>query len=752
MPATDTPEQLEHATADAIRAELFRANVTSSLAGCDLEAVLRNPERRDYFTRRGYKIYGPKRQPICYLTVGQDLADLHRRILSFSDACPEIACRPLFYHKTGDWEYLGTELFDAQNVDGLVFSGKLPVEDAVKLGERALIALEHTMKKSSSAAASRELDGFFAKVLASPLFGGLDRPFLSDVVFPFIRNGALEGQQYIRWTNGDFVPRNLLVGAQGSLRLVDCEFASQTHFFLEDFWRWRTYSTLPAGSRELAQSRGRDSKSAWSEAYFLLHQLIVIHEVNGASVAVSEARRAIERLLTLMTETHTGFRASLFFELLVNRANAPVASAVSSAGNMAQLFWKQGDDFCEEKSIRIEFDPASEAELSFKLPPLSGVVRLRFDPVCAVGMVKIISIRLLAAGQACPLLAFDSSTGWIPIQLGAELLQLADAPALTLLSVGADPLLFLPEFDVGEFLDDVVCEVRMTFAAQLVSLPQYVQAWKLSLPDARVLELQGLLTDLERALGESEGERRRFVNERFAIDDAMANEREEMRRKDQASLDLAVQHERLTEDLAAAKTEASSLTAAMERFRAEREVEVSALNAQLREAVSTHGTAVTTLAVQHERLTEDLAAAKTEAASLTAAMERFRAEHGVEVSALNARFREAVSAHGAVIAALAAQHAREIALRVEKRIELEAAVAAESAESARHLAAIESLREVHGRQLHLLEQEVAAKLAGCDEQIRSLAHTIEQMKGSASWRVTRPFRWLRDTIEGRRSA
>lgn len=320
MPETDKTEQLEHATADAIRAELFRANVTSSLAGCDLEAVPRNPERRDCFTRLGYKVYGLNRQPICYLTVGRDLADLHRRILSFSDACPEIACRPLFYHKTGDWEYLGTELFDAQNVDGLVFSGKLPVEDAVKLGERALVALEHTMRESSSAAASRELDEFFAKVLASPLFGGLDRPFLSDVIFPFIRNGALEGQQNVRWTNGDFVPRNLLVDSQGNLRLVDCEFAAETHFFVEDFWRWRTYSNLPAGSRDLAQSRERDLKSAWSEAYFLLRQLILMHEVNGSSVAVSEMRRAIERLLILMTDTPAGFHASLFFESLVNRA------------------------------------------------------------------------------------------------------------------------------------------------------------------------------------------------------------------------------------------------------------------------------------------------------------------------------------------------------------------------------------------------------------------------------------------------
>ncbi|MCX6934214.1 MAG: hypothetical protein NTZ29_16270 [Verrucomicrobia bacterium] len=226
----------------------------------------------------------------------------------------------MFYHKTGDWEYLGTELFDAQNVDGLVFSGKLPVEDAVKLGERALVALEHTMRESSSAAASRELDEFFAKVLASPLFGGLDRPFLSDVIFPFIRNGALEGQQNVRWTNGDFVPRNLLVDSQGNLRLVDCEFAAETHFFVEDFWRWRTYSNLPAGSRDLAQSRERDLKSAWSEAYFLLRQLILMHEVNGSSVAVSEMRRAIERLLILMTDTPAGFHASLFFESLVNRA------------------------------------------------------------------------------------------------------------------------------------------------------------------------------------------------------------------------------------------------------------------------------------------------------------------------------------------------------------------------------------------------------------------------------------------------
>jgi hypothetical protein len=320
MPETDTLEKHEHAPADAIRAELFRANLTSSLADCDLEAVPRNPKRGDCFTRREYKIYGPNRQPICYLTVGRDLADLHRRILSFSKACPEIACRPLFHHKTGDWEYLATELFDAQNVDDLVLSGKLSVEDAVKFGERALTALEYTKIESSSAAASRELDEFFAKVLASSLFGGFDQPFLSNVVFPFIRNGALEGPQYARWTNGDFVPRNLLVDAEGSLRLVDCEFAAQAHFFVEDFWRWRTYSNLPAGSRELAQSRACESKSAWSEAYFLLHQLILMHEVDGSSVASSEARRIIERLLILMTETHTGFPASLFLESLFNDA------------------------------------------------------------------------------------------------------------------------------------------------------------------------------------------------------------------------------------------------------------------------------------------------------------------------------------------------------------------------------------------------------------------------------------------------
>ena len=166
----------------------------------------------------------------------------------------------------------------------------------------------------------------------------------------------------------------------------------------------------------------------------------------------------------------------------------------------------------------------------------------------------------------------------------------------------------------------------------------------------------------------------------------------------------------------------------MERFRAECEVEVSALNAQLREAVSAHDEA------------------------MTLATDRLRGERDAEVSALNTKLREAMSAHEAGIAALVAQHAREIALRVEKRIELEAAVAAGTAQSARHLAAIEGLREAHGRQLHLLEQEMGAKQAGCDEQIRVFAHTIEQMKGSASWRVTRPFRWLRDAIKVRRSA
>lgn len=298
---------------------LRRLGVVGAASAPRFEPIPRNPERRDYLTRGAFRVFVNDRA-FCHLIVGMGLADLHARAQAFAEACPGITCRPLFWHQSEGWDYLGTELFEGQNLDRLVLEGRLKPADATARVADVVSALEATLLPSTAEAAAREMEQFFSWVCASAIFSGLDHQFLQSVVFPFIRKDAPSNLRHTRWTNGDLTAQNVLVDAQGAVRLVDYEFASRTHFFAEDWWRWRSLSMLPADALDLPGSN-LASTEPWLEAYFILRHAVLVHEINGAAVAVSGLRQQIDRLVTLAAAANREFRASVFLQPLALRSS-----------------------------------------------------------------------------------------------------------------------------------------------------------------------------------------------------------------------------------------------------------------------------------------------------------------------------------------------------------------------------------------------------------------------------------------------
>jgi len=169
-----------------------------------------------------------------------------------------------------------------------------------------------------------------------PIFSGLDQQFLQSVIFPFIRSGALSGPQQTRWTNGDLIARNVLVDSRGGVRLVDYEFAGRTHFYAEDWWRWHSESKLPSEALDLPGSP-KASAETWQEAYFILRHAVLIHEINGAAVAVSGLRQQMDRLVALAAAAQAGFRASVFLQPLALPTPNPAAAPDQGAARMQLL-------------------------------------------------------------------------------------------------------------------------------------------------------------------------------------------------------------------------------------------------------------------------------------------------------------------------------------------------------------------------------------------------------------------------------
>jgi len=454
---------------EVVGQELLKAGVLHDLIGFRLDPIRRNPERRDYLTRASYRVRSGDRT-VCHLTVGAKLEDLWKRSRDFAVACPEIAARPLFLHRAGGTDFLGVEYIDGTDFQTLALQGRMPASTARAYIEKLVSGLEGTFQESTVSAADGELDAFLASVCGPPMFDGLDQRFLQELVFPLIRQGARAPPARTRWTNGDFIPCNVRIDLQGRPHLVDYEFACRTHFHGEDALRWSFFSKeLPKEIRGIVPFGATShAGSDWMEAYFLLRQMRLSAETIENRAAVGGTAAYVrDRLLQLVSAYHNGFRSSLFYKPLFAR---PSEGTGGSPAGLAQLYWSTDGTFGEEKSCRLQLPYEERTLLRFKLPPLSGPLHLRFDPIDATGLVHISALRVHVPSTDKTLLAISGETGWQGLNPCPGLHRLPDTRECNLMSWGTSASLLLPALDLGPTALEITVDVGIRFSAELEGL------------------------------------------------------------------------------------------------------------------------------------------------------------------------------------------------------------------------------------------------------------------------------------------
>jgi glycosyltransferase involved in cell wall biosynthesis len=707
-------------TADVVCATLCTLGVIDAASAPRLESLARNPERRDYLTRATFNLYAGDRA-ICHLTVGKNLEDLHARTQTFADACSSIACLPLFWHQSAGWDYLGIELFQGKNLETLVLEGRLKPADAIAHVAKIVSALEGTTLPSTAEAASEEIEQFFSRACASPIFSGLDQQFLQSAIFPFIRNGALSGRQQTRWTNGDLIARNVLADSQGCVRLVDYEFAGRTHFFAEDSWRWRSLSMLPPEALDLPGSP-KASTEPWLEAYFILRHAVLIHEINGAAVAVSGLRQQMDRLVSLAAAANTGFRASVFFQPLASPQPKPSAAPAQGAA-CAQLYWGSDEAYCEERSQRLRYPINQDAKLAFMLHSMHGVAHLRFDPAEAPGLLKVSAIRVRIHGEGTPLFALDETTGWEGLQMGNDLLRLGDSPALNLLSLDGDPNLSLPEIAIGDAPHDAVCEVWLRFTPELAALPDLLRPLSSALvarakAEAGLAQATAQIATLESKLAEARHDLQTREQDLATIkakaeteSAAHAQAEAALAEARQVFAALTEQHARIDEQL----RQANATIEALQASSAQATAQIATLESKLAEArndLQTREKDLVTIKAKAE--TESAARAQAEAALAKARKTLAALEEALHVE----RIKVSVGRW------------QQFLLNKQLSETLPGLQAAQERSNALDAAIAQQQRE----------------LQSLSNQLKQREDKIARMQRSFSWKSTTTLRWLRRRI------
>lgn len=170
------------------------------------------------------------------LTIGKDLADTFARASGFHAQLPEFTLPPRFHHR-GQLEVVGEEFLDAVSLETLVSSNAVDSRHASSLDAlaTALIALN---RPSCPEARDFEWTAWSDEVLRLPVWDPSSRRLLADTLLPALRHNLGTDPPSLRWIHGDLIGRNLLFDQSGAFRLIDCEFANETHFPVAEIARF----------------------------------------------------------------------------------------------------------------------------------------------------------------------------------------------------------------------------------------------------------------------------------------------------------------------------------------------------------------------------------------------------------------------------------------------------------------------------------------------------------------------------------
>jgi glycosyltransferase involved in cell wall biosynthesis len=230
------------------------------------------------------------------LVLGTGLVDLGQRQAKFAQDCPDMIPAPVFHQQLACGEAFADHYFEGAPLEST--AGSSP--DSTRCGfARICTGLAATSQPSTEAARAAEWLAWTGWVESLGGWTPVEMQLLRDLVWPRLAPLLCATPPATRWTNGDFTSANILLAQSGDVRLIDCEFATRTHFFTEDSVRFATLSPVARQRPDWFPSTLPPAGPAW-HLFFWLRQLALESRQNTAGylARVRPVRLALIRRLS----------------------------------------------------------------------------------------------------------------------------------------------------------------------------------------------------------------------------------------------------------------------------------------------------------------------------------------------------------------------------------------------------------------------------------------------------------------------
>lgn len=229
------------------------------------------------------------------LVAGPHAADDFARTQAFHQAYPTLGIRPLALLPVPGGDVAVLEHFEGQSLESAIASGHVSIDDAKILLDRLIAQLEEQAVPVGMDMFSREMDSLRKDIHSAAAWSPVDLHFIDEVAIPFLHSNCGPDSLRQRWSNGDFVARNILVNHRGDYRLIDCEFATLTSLSPADYYRFGEYSDVPAELRAHIRRR-LPGDPRWWRIHFCLDQIRKLARIRRAESFALHAGAFLHRI------------------------------------------------------------------------------------------------------------------------------------------------------------------------------------------------------------------------------------------------------------------------------------------------------------------------------------------------------------------------------------------------------------------------------------------------------------------------
>jgi hypothetical protein len=242
------------------------------------------------------------------IDAGPQISETFAKVESFFEMYPDLGIRPLALLHLAGLDVAVYEHFEGQTMEQALASGTLTPQDANRLLDRLIYRLDATALPTTAEDLGRELALLRQDVLSHPAWGTLDIEFFEQAAFPCLHAALSSVPLLKRWTNGDFIARNVILGASGDdMRLIDCEFAAFTPLAAADYFRFAEFSEVPDGVLEHVRARLTGPDRLW-EVHFCLDQARKLARIRSPQALAYDSECLLLRLLQAMQDQSSPVR------------------------------------------------------------------------------------------------------------------------------------------------------------------------------------------------------------------------------------------------------------------------------------------------------------------------------------------------------------------------------------------------------------------------------------------------------------